>query len=765
MGLFRRDRAGTEIMIGASRSVERRDPTAGTQSLRYVTPGRAVPPDWDASRAFEWAYYASCAVFACVRVYADAIKGLELRVGADPDKPNDYDRNSPLAALLAKPNQDLTGRVLWDWTMEQYLVCARFGWEVEYGPKEPVGLWPLPAPYLKPIPATSGPRYFTGFEFGRSGDTRRLANDRIVYGWIPRGTDPRQVASPLEAAALAISVDVMQAKYDYSFLKNDARPPVIIVSEEFADEDSFEAFKSQWTSQYGGPDNAGRAAFVEATGEGGPQNAVQVIPVGVTPKDAQAMQRAQDVQLRIAATLGVPWSLIDASGRTFDNAKQEERNWARMKLLPRLRDFADVINMQLAPLFGPNVCWWDIAPLRLDPWADVAPADAATMYEAGLITRNEGRMVAGFSTRPDGDVFFEPPAPMPVPARVIEDETRKIHDYKGDGGECTICGKPPVHTAHGYFLPRSAVREPAVPSAPPAPVPEIDHEARRAKLWTSTNGKVRNLERQWERAFRKLFLRQQRSVLARLESKRGRAAYRGEVRAFADEIFDPAHWAAETVDDVTALYEAVTAAGGARVSDLFGLAFDLEAEWAQDFVQARANQLAGPVTETTYQAIKDALAQGVAEGEGIPELAQRVRHVFDVASTSRATTIARTEVISAFNGSATLTATQYGPDVVAGKEWIATQDARTRDWHAERDGEIVGIGEAFSGGLAYPGDGDAAEAVNCRCTVAFLTPDDMASRTGRGRYIERRVAAAVLATIRPGSFDEQHVRAALRAAA
>jgi uncharacterized protein with gpF-like domain len=141
------------------------------------------------------------------------------------------------------------------------------------------------------------------------------------------------------------------------------------------------------------------------------------------------------------------------------------------------------------------------------------------------------------------------------------------------------------------------------------------------------------------------------------------------------------------------------------------------------------------VTDTTYRAIQEALAAGVAEGDDIAALADRVRHVFDVASSARATVIARTEVISAFNGSASLSASQLPGDVVGGREWIATRDGRTREDHAEADGQVVGMSEPFTVGgeaIMYPGDpaASAPNVVQCRCTVAFLTPAEMAERAG-----------------------------------
>jgi SPP1 gp7 family putative phage head morphogenesis protein len=193
----------------------------------------------------------------------------------------------------------------------------------------------------------------------------------------------------------------------------------------------------------------------------------------------------------------------------------------------------------------------------------------------------------------------------------------------------------------------------------------------------------------------------------------------------------------------------------------------------QDFIRARANQLAGQVTDSTYSAIQQALADGVAQGQSIDDLARGVQDVFTNASTTRAKTIARTEVISASNGSATLAASQLPPDVCAGMEWISTRDERTRDDHADADGQVVAMGTAFDVGgesLLYPGDpdGDGGNVINCRCTTALLTPKDFEASGGRSRPTVVPLAAATLAlrTLRAGdSFDAVEFRRSLLAVA
>lgn len=301
---------------------------------------------------------------------------------------------------------------------------------------------------------------------------------------------------------------------------------------------------------------------------------------------------------------------------------------------------------------------------------------------------------------------------------------------------------------------------------------EIDPIERRARIWRAHDATARALEQRWAKAMRKLFTRQQKAVLSRLEGNRGRRAL-ADGTPNVDELFDRQFWNSETIDDVEALYELVAAAGFARISQQFGINFDLDAPYAQEFIDARANQLAGQVTETTYQAIKDTLSEGAAAGESIPDLAVRVRDVFDVASTARSQMIARTEVISAYNGSASLAAAQLPDDVVGGQEWISTSDGRTREDHADADGQTVGVGEAFTVGgeqLAYPGDPSASpdNVINCRCTIGLLTPEQMpgaqpSTTAGRPNDPLLKDALEEMRKWLPGrDFDELAFRRGLR---
>lgn len=120
--------------------------------------------------------------------------------------------------------------------------------------------------------------------------------------------------------------------------------------------------------------------------------------------------------------------------------------------------------------------------------------------------------------------------------------------------------------------------------------------------------------------------------------------------------------------------------------------------------------------------INKELTQGIIQGESIPKIAKRLERVTGMES-RYAVTNARTMCTSAEN-KARLDGMEDAQEqgVILIKEWSAVNDRRTRDWHADLDGETAEIDEPFEneyGKIMYPGDPDAepANIYNCRCSI------------------------------------------------
>ena len=121
--------------------------------------------------------------------------------------------------------------------------------------------------------------------------------------------------------------------------------------------------------------------------------------------------------------------------------------------------------------------------------------------------------------------------------------------------------------------------------------------------------------------------------------------------------------------------------------------------------------------------INSEVLQGILQGDSIPNIAKRIMNVQEM-NKNAAVRTARTIVTGAENKGRQdgfEKATEDG--IILKREWIATSDSRTRDWHAELDGQTRGVDEPFEnsmGKIMYPGDPAASPAnvYNCRCSLA-----------------------------------------------
>lgn len=145
------------------------------------------------------------------------------------------------------------------------------------------------------------------------------------------------------------------------------------------------------------------------------------------------------------------------------------------------------------------------------------------------------------------------------------------------------------------------------------------------------------------------------------------------------------------------------------------------------YTTAVGNRIRG-ASEATWQEIRTGVVESTQLGDFTTE--ELTGFIQEKAGYSefRANTIARTEVVGGYNGG-TMAGARALPDQYqpVEKEWLAALDGRTRDSHAEADGQVVPFGADFNVGgspMPQPGIGPPEEVVNCRCTVLLYYPGD-----------------------------------------
>lgn len=705
--------------------------TSNTRGIRG-----SIPSEYSPELAISKAYLLNSYLYRAVNIIADDIASLPFRAGPDPSEANDFNIESPLARLLGPapggPNADCTPVELWTHAIASYIIQGQFAWELELSNAgKPVAIWPLMAQYLRAIPWVpengGTPRYFASYEYSPNGkSTTALTDAQVYYQWQPSQKSWHQPQSALQAARLDIEVAVMQDVYDHAFLRNDARPASVVAVREFQDDGEYEAFKERLNGSFRGPQNAGKQLIMEATSEeSSVGDIIDVKTLGLSQRDAEFIKRYEQKLRGIVAAIGVPMSKIDASGRTFDNASEENKTYWLQTIKPLARRLADRINLRLAPRLGTDVGWFDFSEVEaLQPpqkFVLVSPIDA---YNNRIITLDEARGALGHDAI-DSDELAELIADVPtVEPAVASADDQEDQDMPDD--EAPDLSNQQLQRIIDGIAEAISSRE---------PTREVDHVARRDAQWHKIDKQISSMEEVWLRAFKRLFRKQEEATIKRLEGKRGRQAMNrqdenGLPSPDASGVFDTETWKQETEDMASGLYASVSALAIAETVGTLGIGFDIKNPLVDEFISARALDMAGLVTQTTYAAIRQEMIEGVAAGEGIPEIAKRIRGVFDNASRNRSVTIARTEVISAYNGSMDAIGRALPRDVVGAKEWIATRDGRTREAHANADGQVADIGGAFQVGgysMEYPGDyrAPAELTVNCRCAVGLLTPDSL----------------------------------------
>lgn len=124
------------------------------------------------------------------------------------------------------------------------------------------------------------------------------------------------------------------------------------------------------------------------------------------------------------------------------------------------------------------------------------------------------------------------------------------------------------------------------------------------------------------------------------------------------------------------------------------------------------------------QKVENCITQGIIQGEGIDQITKRMVDSLCTQNENKMRTFSRTAVTGAQNaGRQAQMEDAEEEGIKVKKRWLATLDNRTRDTHADLDGQEVPIDEPFEVDgmeIMYPGDPDCdyPELVyNCRCTM------------------------------------------------
>ena len=264
------------------------------------------------------------AVYACVRILAEAIAGLPLQLYRyKPDGGKEKATDHPLYYLLhTEPNPEMTSFVFRETLMSHLLLWGNaYAQIIRDGAGRIVALYPLLPNKMTVDRTASGQLYY---EYRTDGAPVILRPEDVLH--IPGlGFDGLVGYSPIAMAKNAVGIAIACEEYGASFFANGANPGGVLEHPGVVKDPK--RVRESWNAVYQGSGNAHRIAVLE---EG-----MKFQAIGIPPEQAQFLETRKFQLNEIARIFRVPPHMVgDLDKSSFSNIEQQSLEFVKYTLDP-----------------------------------------------------------------------------------------------------------------------------------------------------------------------------------------------------------------------------------------------------------------------------------------------------------------------------------------------------------------------------------------------------------------------------------------------
>lgn len=622
-----------------------------------------------------------------------------------------------LVKLINQPNPYYSGEQLWRGTIVDWMFGDAY-WRKIRGPYDKVTqLWWIPSFLVEPKwGSTKSYVDYYEYKYDSQEDPEKIPARDIVH--FRNGLDPnntRKGLGPLKILLREIFTDDEAANYVASLLANLGVPGLVISpasdNGRIAPEDVDQikaAAETRWTGI-----NRGRAMVLSVK--------ALVSMLSFSPDQMKVRDIRTIPEERITAILGIPAIVVGLGAglqrSTFSNFAEAREAAYESFMIPNQRLLASEIRVQLLPDFVAAVeqyrVFFDLSEVRvLQQDENEIHTRAHNGLKSMLLMIDEARDMVGLPPLPNkqGQLFLVPMSFTPTPPEELWTEPEPVPATLAPfaGG-----GNPPEGPNEDGPQPSST--GPDSPENAPSreEVPQGTAEANKArvgalKLSYKANVPARSarqverirerIGKRAERAVGSYFTKQRNRVIARLEEnlkagtlegyKRNSDIIASNIKQLSgDDVFDVEEATRTLAELMNVQYLKSLDGMHTAVEEALDISFELDDARSREYLKAAGVNIRG-ISEHTLGQIRSALVEGQELGEGVQELAARIRDL-PAFNNARAKTVARTELAHATN-----TAALYvyeGSSVVTG---VQIFDGEEHAPCAEVNGKVITLEEA-----------------------------------------------------------------------
>ena len=274
------------------------------------------------------------AVYACVRILAEAVAGLPIHLYKyTDDGGKEKAMNHPLYFLLHdEPNPEMTSFVFRETLMTHLLLYGNaYAQIIRNGKGEIISLYPLMPGKMEVDRNDKGQLYYRYQKSSEEGAD--MPNSSVILMpedvlHIPGlGFDGLVGYSPIAMAKNAIGLAIAAEEYGSKFYANGAAPSGVLEHPGVLKDP--QKIRDSWMSQFGGSANSNKVAVLE---EG-----LKYTPISINPTDAQFLETRKFQIDEIARIFRVPPHMVgDLDKSSFSNIENMSREFVVYTLTPWL---------------------------------------------------------------------------------------------------------------------------------------------------------------------------------------------------------------------------------------------------------------------------------------------------------------------------------------------------------------------------------------------------------------------------------------------
>jgi len=653
--------------------------------------------------------------FANINAIAEAIGFIQLKLmkmGDDGEVEEEKDSN-----ILDKLNRvnEYTTKFDHFWLTAAYLESVgEAPWFLDKEENgEIVGIYILDPSKLEPVPSKDNNRLVGDYRFSLdNGKSILIPSHQIIPLRYPDPANPVRGLGTMEAAARSIDIDNAAEKWNFQFFKNNATPGAKLkIPTKGLTEQQRTRLKNKIKEQYQGVEKSQQLWILF--------DDMDVEPFGTAPKDMDFRGQQEWMADKIRGMFRVPKPILaQTDGVNFASAKVAQNIFINNTIKPKLERIVQQLNEFYIVQFA------DSEKMYLD-YVDPAEEDREVQLKTydnalknGWMTINEVRCKEGLENLGVvADIPYISSSLIPLGTseemkpekgkslkhyasrdrmQQVKARTKPVIDKEGLEKELVKCIKNKISGGIGKNNKNRKVM-----SVDKEEKPRVFSREEKEAFWLRKSVVYNKFLPKVRAKMIRIFDEQEDSILRKFGNKK-------EIKAKVPLLSQ-----GKERDRVTAIvistFESLMRESGDETFNFLGIGMKLNVknDYIQKWIKSRIVKFADASTETTNQAIKTTLAEGIELGESLEQRSKRIAVVFDKARSYRSDRIARSET-TRFNVEATEQA-YVESGIVTGKEWIVNPGACP--YCLAFAGKVVKLGDSFAD------VGDTIRGENVKSTV------------------------------------------------